>query len=367
MDIPSCLTLYYRSYQTFKQTKFMKKIYLLLSIILIVISCKKENEETKKDNFDLTVTAKKFPDSTKVYLYNRDIDKNIDSAYVINESFKLSGKVDLPSLCYLNFYNQEHKRIEPYKFFFLENENISINGDYSDFINAKVTGSNQTDLYTKYDSISVNSEKGKKVSNEIDFLFSNANNQMALSQLLYKKKEISKDSLLLFYKKLDSINSNSLKGQELLTYAKSYDIKAGDKFRDIIGNDLNGNQHKLSDYSGKIILLDFWAAGCYPCRLQNKKEFPGLVKKYSKNNFIIISYSLDTNEKAWEKSSTDDNINWLSISDLKGIKGKNVTKYAVTAIPNSFLIDQNGIIIKSFIGFSEGANMIEKEIDQLLK
>jgi peroxiredoxin len=49
------------------------------------------------------------------------------------------------------------------------------------------------------------------------------------------------------------------------------------------------------------------------------------------------------------------------------MKGENVTKYSVTAIPNSFLIDQNGIIVKSFVGFSEGANIIEKEIDQLLK
>ena len=345
----------------------MKKIFLVLSIILITISCKKENKSTKKDVFDLTVIAKSFPDSTKVYLYNRDIDKNIDSAFVMNESFKFSGKVDLPSLCYLEFYDKKNKHIEPYKFFFLENQNISIKGDYSDFINAKVTGSNQTDLYTEYDSISANSDKEKRVLNEIDFLFSNANNQMALNELLYKKKEISKDSLLLFYKNLDSINSKSSKGKELLAYAKAEDIKAGDKFRDIFGNDLNGNQHKLSDYSGKVILLDFWAAACYPCRLQNKKEFPELVKKYSKDNFIIISYSLDTDEKAWKKSSEVDNINWLSISDLKGMKSKNVRKYAVTAIPNSFLIDQNGIIVQSFIGFSEGANTIEKEIDQLLK
>ena len=345
----------------------MKKTFLVLSILLLTISCKKENEEIKEDAFDLTVIAKNFPDSTKVYLYNRDIDKNIDSAYVINESFKFNGKVDLPSLCYLEFYDQENKHIEPYKFFFLENENITIAGDYSDFINAKVTGSNQTDLYVKYDSISMNSQKSTKFSKEIDFLFSNANNQMVLNELLYKKKEVSKDSLLVFYKKLDSIHSNSPRGQELFAYAKAEDIKVGDKFRDIVGTELNGKQHKLSDYSGKVILLDFWAAGCYPCRLQNKKEFPELVKKYSEDDFIIVSYSLDTNEKAWKESSEDDDINWLSISDLKGMKGDNVSKYAVTAIPNSFLIDQNGIIVKSFIGFSEGANTIENEIDQLLK
>jgi len=345
----------------------MKRIFLVLLVISITFSCKKDGEITKRETFDLTVSAKNFLDSTKVYLYNRDIDKNIDSAFVINERFKFSGKVDLPSLCYLQFYDKNNKHIEPYKFFFLENENISISGDYSDFISAKVTGSNQTDLYSKYDSISINSDKRYKVDKEIDFLFSNANNQMTLNELLYKKKEVSKDSLLLFHKKLDSINSNSPKGQELLAYAKTVDIKPGDKFRDVVGKDLNGKQHKLSDYKGKVILLDFWAAGCYPCRLQNKKEFPELVKKYSNDDFIIVSYSLDTDEKSWRKSSQDDKINWLSISDLKGMKGENVKNYAVTAIPNSFLIDQNGVIVKSFVGFSEGANIIEKEIDQLLK
>jgi thiol-disulfide isomerase/thioredoxin len=356
---------YTHRYQTFEKTTFMKKTFLVLFILLITISCKKENKESKKDNFELTVIANNFPDSTRVYLYNRNIGKNIDSTFVINENFKFSGKVVLPSLCYLEFYDKKNTHIAPYKYFFLENENISIVGEYSNFINAKVTGSKQTDLYTKYDSITAISKN--KSFDEISFLFSNANNQMALTELLFKKKEVLKDSLLLFYKKLDATNLNSAKGRELLTYAKTIDIKIGDRFRDIIGKDLNGEQHKLSDYSGKIILLDFWASGCYPCRLQNKKEFPKLVKKYKKNDFIIVSYSLDTSKKTWRKSSEEDKINWLSISDLKGMKGENVNKYAVTAIPNSFLIDQNGIVVKSFIGFSEGANIIENQIDQLLK
>jgi len=345
----------------------MKKYILALSILILGISCKKENKEIKQDNFELTVSAKKFPDSTKVYLYNRDIDTNIDSTYVINESFKFLGKVDLPSMCYLEFYDNENKHIEPYKFFFLENENISIVGDYSDFINAKVNGSNQTDLYFEYDSISSNSRKIHKLTNEVSFLFSNANNQMALTEILFKKKEVSKDSLLIFYNKLDSVNANSSKGIEILEYAKTKDIQIGDKFRDIVGKELNGKEHKLSDFSGKVILLDFWTTGCYPCRLQNKKEFPQLVEKYNEDEFIIVSYSLDTKKSNWEKSSITDNITWLNISDLKGQKGENVNQYSVTAIPNSFLIDQNGIVVKSFIGFSEGTNRIEKEIDNLLK
>ncbi|WP_162533655.1 TlpA disulfide reductase family protein [Dokdonia sp. Dokd-P16] len=349
------------------KTILLRIFFVIVSVFLLSVSCKNDKTATKVDSFNLSVQAKNFPDSTKVVLYNRDIDKDIDSGFAVNERFDFSGTVALPSLSYLNFYDKNGKPLEPYKYFFLENTNMSVIGEYSDFLNAKVTGSEQTDLYTVYNALSQDSDTSNRFQKEVDFLYANANNQMALTELLYKKKQISKDSLLLFYEKLDTINTNSIKGQELLTYTKAIDIKAGDSFRDIKGTDLEGKQHKLSDYAGKVILLDFWAAGCRPCRLQNKKEFPELIKKYSKDDFVLISYSLDTDKKSWKQSSEKDNINWLNISDLQGMKGDNVSKYAVTAIPNSFLINQEGIIVRSFIGFTDGSNTIEKEINKLLE
>lgn len=330
------------------------------------ISCKKENQEQIKEKFNLSVTAKNFPDSTKVILYNRDIDLNIDSTYVINESFKLSGTVDLPSLGYLFFYDIENEPIDHYKYLFLENNDISIFGEYSDFFDAKVTGSKQTDLLTEYESISLNNDESRNKINQLDFLYLNANNQMALNELLYKKKEISKDSLLLFHRKLDSINSNSPKGQELLAYINTVQIKIGDKFRDISGNDLNGVKHHLSDYYGKVILLDFWSTNCPYSKEQHKKELPKLVQKYNQEDFIIISYCIDTEKENWEKTSENNYNNWLNISDLTGMKGVNISQYDVTGTPTSFLINKNGIIVKSFNGFYEGENRIEKEIDQLI-
>lgn len=161
--------------------------------------------------------------------------------------------------------------------------------------------------------------------------------------------------------------ANSRQGRELYYYAHNADIKIGDKFRDIVGVDLEGNKQRLSDHIGKVILLDFWAANCGPCRTQNKTEFQKIVREYSENDFVLISCSLDTNKSIWQKSSEDDDINWINISDLKGINGDNGKKYTVTSIPNSFLIDQEGIIVKSFVGFYQGENIIEKEIDRLLE
>jgi glutathione peroxidase-family protein len=347
-----------------KKTTLVKNTIILLSIILLLVSC--EKKKIHKDDFNLTVTAKNFPDSTKVYLYDENLEIKLDSTYVVNESFKISGKVNLPSLSYLFFHDSENKRSEDYKYLFIENKDISIEGEYLDFFNSKVTGSNQTDLLSKYKSLSENSDKSKKVSNQLNFLYSHANNQMALNELLYKKKEVSKDSLLLFYKKLDSINSNSPKGQALLAYTKKVNIKIGDKFRDISGNDLKGVQHKLSDYFGKVILLNFWSPDCPYSSQQQKKEFPKLVQKYNLENFIIISYFIDKEKEEWEKSGENKYDNWLYISDLKGMKGKNISEYDVTGPPNSFLIDKSGIVVKSFIGYYEGDNSIEKKIDEIL-
>lgn len=344
----------------------MKRIILLLSVF-ICIACGKETKKTSVNGFELAVKAKKIPDSTKVYLYDENIEVKMDSAYVLNESFEFYGKVDYPSLCYLFFYDRENMRSKNYKYLFIENSDINIDGEFSDFLNARVTGSEQTDLLTRYDSISANSDELTKVPNQLDFIYSNANNQMTLNALLHKKKEISKDSLLLFHKKLDSINANSPKGQELLAYTKAVQVKTGDKFRDILGNDLNKIEHKLSDYYGKVILLNFYSPTCGYCRQQHKKEFPRLIEKYNKDNFILISYNVDENKKEWKKLSQKEYINWLNISDLKGMKGENVSKYDVTGVPNNFLIDKNGIIVNSFVGFYEGQNRLEMEIDQLLK
>ena len=345
---------------------FMKSIIIFISIVLLFISCKKGSKEINNEGFILSVTAKNFPDSTRVFLYNRDIDENIDSSYVVNESFKFSGIVDLPSLCYLFFFDIENKPIDHYNYFFLENNTISVVGEYSDFFNAKVKGSNQTDLLSKYKAISANSTKLTRDSNQLDFLYSNANNQMTLNELLYNKKEISKDSLLLFYRKLDTINSNSPKGQELLAYSKAVQIKIGDKFRDIWGKDSNGVQHKLSDYYGKVMLIDFWSPDCPYSSEQHKKELPKLAQQYNPQDFIIISYSIDKELNALEKSNDIDYKNWISISDFQGMKGKNISEYDVTGTPTSFLIDKEGIIVKSMFGFYEGENRIEKEIDKLM-
>lgn len=101
----------------------------------------------------------------------------------------------------------------------------------------------------------------------------------------------------------------------------------------------------LSDLRGKIVLLDFWASWCGPCR----KENPNVVKlyeKYKDRGFTVMSVSLDDNLERWKQAIEHDNLSWPNhVSDLKKWSSAAAAKYQVRGIPFTVLIDQEGKII----------------------
>ncbi|MFN5444199.1 MAG: TlpA family protein disulfide reductase [Crocinitomicaceae bacterium] len=124
--------------------------------------------------------------------------------------------------------------------------------------------------------------------------------------------------------------------------------EVGEKAPEIELKDNNGKKVKLSDLQGKVVLIDFWASWCGPCRREN----PNVVEafsKYHKSKFInakgfeVFSVSLDKNEQAWLEAIKKDNLTWDSHVWDKG--GEFAKQYKITSIPMAFLIDGEGKIV----------------------
>ncbi len=106
----------------------------------------------------------------------------------------------------------------------------------------------------------------------------------------------------------------------------------------------DGKKVSLKDFKGKVVLIDFWASWCGPCRRENPNVV-AMYNRYKNKGFEILGVSLDRSKEPWIKAIADDKLTWPHVSDLKGWGSSAAALYGITSIPHTVLVDRDGRIV----------------------
>jgi len=121
-------------------------------------------------------------------------------------------------------------------------------------------------------------------------------------------------------------------------------LKIGDLAPAIVLKGINGSNIELSDFKGKVVLIDFWASWCAPCRKANPK-LETLYQKHKSNDFLVLGVSLDSKEASWINAIKKDRMTYPHVIDTENWNSQIVEAYGVENLPASFLINKNGEIV----------------------
>ncbi len=138
-------------------------------------------------------------------------------------------------------------------------------------------------------------------------------------------------------------NLNNFKAKQEAEQASSAHLAVGKSAPDFELPTPDGQNIKLSSLKGKVVLIDFWASWCGPCRAENPNVV-AMYNKYKGKNFEILGVSLDSKKDKWTEAIAKDKLTWKHVSDLNGWQSAAAKLYGIDGIPNTYLLDKNGVI-----------------------
>ena len=360
----------------------------LIIISFIIISCKSGNDFT----IDGTIDA---DDGSKVYILQADQNNQPfvkDSTVIKNSKFEFSGQAATPEISYFQV-----EGVNGYVLSIIEAGKINAEIYTDNLTTSLVTGTRSNNDFNKYrdetkslveninnlasdqqqaifnNNIELASKLRKDISRneqeimlyEWDFIINNEDSYMSalLLEVFMVENKVNKDSIIEVYNTFSNRIKISNVGKNIADLLRQYEdpINVGELAPDFTAPSLDGENLTLSENLGKVTLIDFWAAWCRPCRIENP-NLVRLYKKYNSYGLQIIGVSLDRTKEQWEKAISDDNLPWIHVSNLDFWNDPVARMYSIRAIPQSFLLDENGYVIaKNLRGLS-----LEQKVESAL-
>lgn len=364
----------------------MKKVsYLFAVAVLSLASC------TGNKSYTIKGSIEGASDGDTVFLQKRDNGQfnKLDSAVIANGEFTFKGSQDSVINCYITYAKGDNHLFMD---FFLENGKIDVkvgkkddsaigtpnNDAYQEF-RAKMNSlkNKQNEIYQSMgDTTLTDKQREEKIAemNKLEdsmmeviktSIDKNITNTIGIYLLSQYNYYLEYSELKPILEKVPAKYQNDKNIIQIKEFVESSAKTAvGQKYVDFSMLTPDEKPIKLSDYAGKgkIVLVDFWASWCGPCR----QEMPNLVDAYAKyknKGFEIVGVSLDKDREAWKNGIKQLKITWPQMSDLKFWNCEGSKLYAVRSIPHTVLIDKDGTILARGIRGEE----LQSKLAELLK
>ncbi len=346
---------------------------LLLLIAISLFSCE------DKDNYTLTGDAQGFEDGAKILVFNfKDNQPQIMDTLVVKAG-KFSATYPNATEAELNFLRPDGTNGSV--IFFPDSEDLKV-VMYKDSIYASsVSGSAPNESYSAFSKKMYEYNNKKQKNMELFRQANQANDSVTLAKLQnenlemvkgeadYKKQFVKENTNSIFTVMLlsEMLNRQEITSKEAsevintlspkvasseITVALKKAIESltaaevGSAAPQFSAPTPTGETMSLKDAMGKYTIIDFWASWCKPCRMENPNVV-AVYNKYHDKGLNIISVSLDKAEMKdkWIQAIADDKMDWYHVSNLQFWQDPIAGQYGVRAIPATFLLDENGIII----------------------
>lgn len=366
----------------------MKKIFLALLVSAIFASCSQRSFKINGEVSGKTIPSKvylrlidgvnepKTVDSTEIkdgkFFFKGDVAKgefavlslsNDTDFPLILEKGEINFKVDLDNISEFKVTGTPSNKILG-EFMVADKQfRFRMDSVYQSYINAQMSGNLTDELGEKIkkDYEAIDAQRSAFVEKSIK---DNSKSFAAAVILMREQNSIPEETFFSLFAGLGKdLDETAIVKSMQAELNKKKATAIGQPFADFKLPDVDGKETQFSALVGShsLVLIDFWASWCGPCRREN----PNVVKlyeKYKAKNFQIVGVSLDNSKDKWLEAIKVDGITWPQLSDLKGWKSSAANLYGVKAIPATVLIKDGIIIAKDLRG-----EELESKVAELLR